>query len=389
MSWDDEFFDRRRLTSKLKHYVLRRYVKEFAYHLGTVYHVDGFAGAGEYGTGESHELGSPLLIAQLATDVATGPRSIQLRCLNVEADDERYVSLEAATAPFQPHIVEHNYHAEFVDVIPDILQRIGDAATFFFIDPFGTQGIAFDQLLLIFKRKATTEVLITLQTGGIATKAGWFAKENSTKPGERETARKLTQHLAAALDLPIEKLRAGWQESQQQGGTDAFEQRVRRWYMRRLKQPDRTRFKFSKSFPVLYRPGAQQSSICFHLMFATQNPKGLYEMNNAMANALEDRYAELFSGTLFPDFAEQRDQQTGRALARREILKHFANKTFTSEDVKQHCMQETECVLREGDYWTLVLDMRRRAELKQIESGRVTKNTQFTVNSSISLGEGW
>ena len=34
MTWDDEFFESRRLTSKLKHYVLRRYVKEFAYHLG-------------------------------------------------------------------------------------------------------------------------------------------------------------------------------------------------------------------------------------------------------------------------------------------------------------------------------------------------------------------
>ncbi len=53
MPWDDEFFtERRRLTSKLKHFVLRRYVKEFAYHLGTVYYVDGFAGAGEYRTGE-------------------------------------------------------------------------------------------------------------------------------------------------------------------------------------------------------------------------------------------------------------------------------------------------------------------------------------------------
>ena len=65
MTWDDEFFESRRLTSKLKHYVLRRYVKEFAYHLGTVYHVDGFAGAGEYGTGENREAGSPILIARL------------------------------------------------------------------------------------------------------------------------------------------------------------------------------------------------------------------------------------------------------------------------------------------------------------------------------------
>jgi len=381
MTWDDEFFESRRLTSKLKHYVLRRYVKEFAYHLGTTYHVDGFAGAGEYGTGENREAGSPILIARLATEIATAPRSIQLRCLNVEADNERFASLEAATAPYKPHIVEHNYHSAFADAIPDILSRIGDAPTFFFIDPFGTQGVAFEQLLPIFKRKATTEVLITLQTGGIATKAGWFAKENSSRPGERETARKLTNHLAAALDLSTDKLRDGWQESLQHGGTDAFEERVRRWYVRRLKNSTRTRFKLSKSFPVLYQPGAQQSSICFHLMFATQNPKGLYEMNNAMAKALEDLYSELYSGTLFPDFADQRDQQTGRALARREILREFAGKSFTVEDVKQHCMQETDCVLKEGDYRNLVLEMRRNGELERIGSGPIARDTKFKVAS--------
>ena len=30
MTWDDEFFDGRRLTSKRKHLVLRRYVEKFA-----------------------------------------------------------------------------------------------------------------------------------------------------------------------------------------------------------------------------------------------------------------------------------------------------------------------------------------------------------------------
>lgn len=51
-SWRQAFFTERRLTSKLKHLVLERYVKEFAYHLGsaytTVYYVDGFAGPGAY-----------------------------------------------------------------------------------------------------------------------------------------------------------------------------------------------------------------------------------------------------------------------------------------------------------------------------------------------------
>ncbi len=155
----------------------------------------------------TREDGSPLLIARLATEIATGPRSIQLRCLNVEADAERFASLEVATAPFKPQIVEHNYHSTFVDALPDILQRIGDAPAFFFIDPFGTKHIAFEQLRPIFNRRATTEVLITLQTAGIVTKAGWFAREDSDK---KDTARKLTEHPAAALDLSVEEFRRGW-----------------------------------------------------------------------------------------------------------------------------------------------------------------------------------
>lgn len=45
MAWSEKFFTQRRLTSKLKHFVLQRYVKEFALHLGSVrplvYYVDG------------------------------------------------------------------------------------------------------------------------------------------------------------------------------------------------------------------------------------------------------------------------------------------------------------------------------------------------------------
>jgi len=384
MTWDHEFFSgERRLTSKLKHLVLRPYVKEFAYHLSSVhpivYYVDGFAGAGVY-TSESHrEDGSPLLIARLAQELRTAPRGIQLRCLNVEADRERFDSLEAATDPFKPQIVEHNYHSTFVDALPNILERIGHAATFFFIDPFGTKDIPFADLLPVFNRRYATEVLITLQTAGIATKAGWFAKEDSSKPGERETARKLTEHLAAALDVSIAELRQAWRDSLVEGGTDALEERVRRWYVRRLKTSTRTRFKFSKSFKVLYRPADRKSSTCFHLVFATQNQKGLYEMNNAMASALEALYADLHSGTLFPEFAEEREQQSGRAAVRREILSHFAKGVFSIEDVKRYCMQETDCVLREGDYRALVLQMRKNGELSRVDSGPLTKEAKFRV----------
>jgi three-Cys-motif partner protein len=380
--------------------VLRRYVKEFAYHLGsvnpTVYYVDGFAGAGVYTDvrqddspppllideprpAPRQEEGSPLLIARLAREIRTGPNAVTLRCINVEADKGRFESLQSATQEFVPDVVAKNIRSTFVEAIPEILGLIGDAAAFVFIDPFGTKDIPFSDLLPIFQRKATTEVLITLHTDGIAKKAGWFANLDSANKRERENARKLTEHLAAALDIPLDQLRAGWEESLAKGGTAAFEERVRRWYVRRLKKRDLTRFRYVKSFKVLYRPD-RQSSVCFHLIFATQKELGLFKMNNQMANALEDFYADVYRGTLFPEYVDEREQKIGREAVRRVILTEFASKpSFTTEDVKRHCMQETDCVLKEGEYRKLVSEMRKRGELERLDSGPMTKDARFRV----------
>jgi hypothetical protein len=185
--------------------------------------------------------------------------------------------------------------------------------------------------------------------------------------------------------VPLAELRRAWEESQVEGGTDALEQRARRWYVRRLRG-SRTNFSYSKSFPVLFRPADRDSSVCFHLVFATQSERGLYEMNNAMVGALEALYADIYRGTLFPEFAEEREQQSGRQAAEREILSHFATKQFTTEDVKHHCMQETECVLREGDYRALVLQMRKAGKLERLDSGAITRQSKFRVAANSHAG---
>jgi three-Cys-motif partner protein len=317
-------------------------------------------------------------LRDLRDNIRTGPNAVALRCINVEADKGRFESLQSATQEFIPDVVEKNIRSTFVEAVPEILTLIGDAAAFFFVDPFGTKDIPFEDLLPIFQRKARTEVLITLHTDGIAKKAGWFAKIDAPNVKDRGNARKLTEHLAAALDIPLEQLRKGWDESRAQGGTSAFEERVRRWYVRRLKNKKRTRFQCSKSFKVLYRPD-RHSSVCFHLIFATQKEIGLFKMNNAMASALEDFYADVYSGTLFPEYADEREQEIGREAVRREILSRFAADAFTVEDVKRHCMQETDCVLKEGEYRKLVSEMRKAGQLERLDIGPMTKEARFRV----------
>jgi three-Cys-motif partner protein len=387
MEWSDEFFTERRLTSKLKHLVLKRYVKEFAYHLGstnpTVYYIDGFAGPGTYGP--PHQDGSPLLIARLAHEIRTGPNPVTLRCINVEAKPKNFKSLEAATRPFVGDVIDKNIPSTFVEAIPEILAHVGDAAAFFFIDPFGTKDIPFEELRPIFCRKATTEVLITLHTDGIAKKAGWFANLDSPDEKIRRNAEKLTSHLAAALDIPLEQLKAGWADSLSKGGTSNFEDRVWRWYTRRLKTKGRTRFGLAKAFRVLYRP-EPHASVCFHLVFGTQNRTGLIEMNNAMANALDDFYDDFYSnlyrGTLFPEYAEERAQQLGREAVRKQLLEDFASTEFTIEDIRLHFIQQTDFVLKAGEYRALVLEMRKKGTLKRLDTGPLKNSSRFRVSTS-------
>lgn len=329
--------------------------------------------------GERHPCGYRRRVIHFARDLRSGPNAVALRCINVEADKGRFESLQSATQEFIPDVVEKNIRPTFVEAIPEILNLIGDAAAFFFIDPFGTKDIPFEDLLPIFQRKARTEVLITLHTDGIAKKAGWFAKLESSVLKDRENARKLTEHLAAAVDIPLAKLRAGWEDSKAKGGAAVFDERVQRWYVQRLRNPKRTRFECSQSFKVLYRPDRHSSSVCFHLVFGTQKEIGLFKMNNAMAGALEDFYSDLYRGTLFPEYTEEREQEIGRKAMRREILQHFATAEFTIDDVKRHGMQETDYVLKEGDYRDVVFEMRRNDELTRIDSGRISKKSRFRV----------
>jgi three-Cys-motif partner protein len=378
MAWDEQFFIQPRLTSKLKHLVLRAYMKEFAYHLGSVrpvvYYVDGFAGAGAYGHDTRTEDGSPLLIARLAQEISTYSRPIDLRCLNVESDLKRFRSLEEATEPFRPGIVEKNYHGSFAELIPEILSRIGSAPTFFFIDPFGTKDIAFADLLPIFNRERRTEVLITLHTDGIAKKAGYFAREDAT-------ARKLTAHLAAALGVSLERLRQVWSETGKLKDTTQFENRALAYYLRRLRS-NATRFAFTKAFKVLYyrRDTFAEPPVCFHLVFATQHQEGLFEMNDVMVEALDTFYRDVYGGSFIPTFEAERKRQEDPTAVRREMEADFSGTPFTVNELKCHCMQQTDYLLKSGEYTKIVRDMVRSGALQKLDSGPLSNSkTRYRI----------
>ncbi len=392
LSWSRAFFADLRLTSKLKHLVLQRYVKEFAYHLGskrpTVYYVDGFAGPGTYGRPDARtEKGSPLLIAELGNQLRESSAPFTLKCLNVEEDRRHHADLEATTGSYVPEIVEENYLGSFVEVLPRILARIGAAPAFFFIDPFGAKGIPFRALRPIFDRSPRTEVLITFHTDGIAKKAGYFAAADDPGRRKRQVARKHTAVLAEALDLPWETLRGWWRECVQegQGGTPGFEERVLARYVEILRGPA-TRFRYTKTFPVFYyRPDAPPgigAPICFNLVFATQHKMGLYKMNDCMVDALDTFREAEYGLPLFPGFRKGIDKTGELTALRSSILDRFSSQPFTIDEAKQTLMQEATFLVRGAEYSKAVRELYRAQHLYRLDKGPINnETTRFAVSN--------
>jgi three-Cys-motif partner protein len=393
-SWHQAFFSQRRLTSKLKHLILSAYMREFAYHLGsarpTVYYIDGFAGAGVYRQPDGREEpGSPVLIARLAKKILESDAGFRLRCINVEANRQRHAELQAATRAFGEDVVEANLCRPFTEAVPEILRRIGQAPAFFFIDPFGTKGIRFRDLLPVLRRRTRTEVLITLHTDGIVKKAGYFAAatEDSTNRRGRLAVR-MTMVLADALDVPWDTLRAWWLEdvdSPAGGGTDAFEQRVLAHYRALLRAP-RTAFQFVKAFPVhYYRPGlppVDSDPVCFYLMFGSQHAKGLYKMNDCMVRAVDRLYSEEYGDTLFPSFREA-ERSTVVAKVREAIVQTSGGVPFTIDQVKRRLMEDTLLLATQGEYRKAVIGLAKRGVARQLDAGNVAGDrTRFAVGRS-------
>lgn len=393
-SWRERFFAERRLTSKLKHLVLRDYVREFAYHLGTirgtVYYIDGFAGPGVYRSPSGpEEKGSPLLIAELAEQIRTSRTPFNLRCLNVDKVPTSHRRLESETAAFRPHVVEHNYCGQFTDVLPDILGRIGNAPAFFFIDPFGTKDIPYEALRPVFNRRTRTEVLITFHTDGIAKKAGHFDSLDSTDARKTRLARALTSNLSAALALSIEELGSRWNYyvNQRHGGTEAFEMNILDHY-RALLRGSTTQFRFTKAFPIHYRAtgwSGHVGPVCFYLVFATQSDRGLEEMNNVMVRAWERFQKTQQPEALFPEF-QQELQRHNIELLGEEIVRRFANETFTIDSLKHRLMQDSTLLLRTADYRKAVFWLRDAGRVRPLVSGRILNTSRLRVCRSSEAG---
>src|SRR5687768_14491254 len=169
-----EFFESLRPWSGRKHRLLRKYIQPFTAKVARtsrsreIYIVDGFAGSAIYDDGAE---GSPILIAKFA-DVCLGwSKPVNLRLVNVEADNKNegiFESLEQSTRQWVDEGRVVNVRAEFGSAVPKILTIIGDSPTLFFIDPFGPTYLRFEDLgAILSRRSGVTELIINFDQDGL------------------------------------------------------------------------------------------------------------------------------------------------------------------------------------------------------------------------------
>src|SRR4051812_2580516 len=119
---NSEYFQELKEWSRRKHAILTRYIGGAARILRTVYYLDAFAGAGIYGTGANREVGSPVLIAQFAKQIADEGRAYRLRCINIEENPEWFAELELVTEQFGDLV--RNYQGTFVDHVDTVVRMM-------------------------------------------------------------------------------------------------------------------------------------------------------------------------------------------------------------------------------------------------------------------------
>ena len=261
----DNFFAERREWSARKHALLTNYLTGFTRILGgwqgTVYYVDAFAGPGVYG--ENKEKGSPVLAAQHAHSLRN--KSYQLRCVNVEPDDQYFRDLEQNTQVYRNLVT--NFHGTFADHVDTILGNTGVQPTLFFIDPFGVKGMEWQVVSKVLQRDHITEILLRVDQNTIQRLAGFSGSTYSAAQGKRQC---LNEYFGFSDS-------SQWEQVWHSAGIEG----LLRLYMRRLAE-GMNLGDSSASYVCSYPIRSIEGDVKYRLMFATRHPKGAILMSNTV-----------------------------------------------------------------------------------------------------------
>jgi three-Cys-motif partner protein len=265
-----DFFAEPKAVSLHKLDLFGKYLKPLTWKLGSgwrnIWIVDGFAGSGAYETGQP---GSPRLAAVWAREEEVRRGYPLVRCINVERDPECFEQIERNLSPWK-HLVT-NLPGAFADRLDEILDQIGHDPAFFFLDPFGVNGIEMEVVEKILGRQSRkTEILLHFSDRSFKRMAGHSDEDD----GRSSTAIKLAESKLSRLDAVVGTplWRPRW--AGEVLDTDAAMEATAQLYLSQLRERG---FRYVHQIRMRH---SFQARPRFRLVFCTESPHGVELMSD-------------------------------------------------------------------------------------------------------------
>jgi len=312
----------------VKHEILQKYLTPWTQILSSgfdrVHYFDGFAGRGRYEDGEP---GSPVLAMRAADRHAENLE--QFLCTFVELNDENFQDLEAVVEEEEKNCTDKvqviTENAKFEDVVDDITADLDGEIipSFFFVDPFGYEGMPFE----------TVADIINLREEGVEVFLTYMVRDIRRFLTSEDHEDSITRIL-------------GTDEWKQYKNTENKEEKILKLYERQLRKEAGAEYvwPFEMKMP-------ERSETVYYLIHATNHFKGFKVMKDIMFNAgAEDNFAYLG-----PDHYAYEDEQasifdiTESADSRIEDLADFLfdeleGENMTFFNVMKETYEETDLI---------------------------------------------
>jgi three-Cys-motif partner protein len=374
--------------TRLKHAILRAYLGAWARillsrgHHDTIWFVDGFAGRGKDDKGNP---GSPLIACAIADELHKALRAKgiagRMRIVAVEwkADNFKALRENMRDSACQPILyldsINNQYRA--------ILETIGDAPAFFFLDPWGVEGLSAEmvenmlngerrEVLVLFSEHGTHRLAgaVSAESEEDVIQPSLFANEPVDSPSKRprtdyrEADEAILQDVFAGLWVLVEDTAAHNPGMEKQSYLDSY-----------VAIQERLGAKYVLPMSII----DENDHHHYSLVHASKNGKAIVAMKEALNSAMNKRAKEMGPALLENFYFAS----PGLSRVCDQIAQHFAGETVRwdekgrSPTVRRYALEET---------WALVPDM---YEIKSIlnKRGYAFKKKPLTLRFPARSGE--
>lgn len=307
----------------LKHFFLERYLETVAFHIGYTHqefvYVDCFSGPWKADDEELADTSIRIALDKLnyvRDGLAAQQRYANIRAIFVEKDATAFHSLQATLDQHRKAIKTTALPGTFEDNITAILEEIGTAFTFFFIDPKGWTGFAMDNIAPVLRHQPG-EVMVNFMYDFINRFINYPDAANETS-------------LDRCFGTPQ------WRTIR-----DAFDREVASVTIYAEQVRKVGNYPYVTSTRIL-KPLSDRAY--FHLVYATRNPKGILEFRDVERKTVKEQDAIRTTAQ-----REHRETKTGQSELAFEPTQELSR---TTQDERNRRLQEAKerlhGILRQG-----------------------------------------